>query len=475
MILWDEVGETEGTGIVHIAPGCGAEDFQLGKDHHFPLVAPLDEEGHFVQGFDWLTGKHVSEVPELIFDNLMEKGRLYHVEPYTHRYPTCWRCKTELVFRLVDEWFISMGEVYDKPREALTKEEKGRSLRYQIMDVVEQIRWIPEFGFAREMDWLHNMHDWMISKKRYWGLALPFWICENCNHYEVIGDENELKSRAKEGWQIFDGHTPHRPFVDAIKLECPKCKGRMNRIPDVGNPWLDAGIVPFSTMRYRNDPDYWRSWYPAHWISESFPGQFRNWFYSLLAMATVVDQSPPFLQNFGYGTLLAEDGRPMHKSWGNMIEFNEAADKMGVDVMRWLFCAHKPENDLLFGYGRGDETRRSFLIPLWNSYSFLATYGNLDNWSPSANLERKLESQQNEGASEFDPRHPEGKTPTSQNLLDRWILGRLNQIVEPVTEALENSDSLTAALHLSGLLDDLNKLAYSPQQATFLEKRTRPR
>ena len=124
------------------------------------------------------------------------------------------------------------------------------------------------------------------------------------------------------------------------------------------------------------------SWYPAHWISESFPGQFRNWFYSLLAMATVVDERPPFLQNFGYGTLLAEDGRPMHKSSGNMIEFNEAADKMGVDVMRWLYCAHKPENDLLFGYQRGDETRRSFLIPLWNAYSFLATYGNLDDWAP---------------------------------------------------------------------------------------------
>ena len=158
----------------------------------------------------------------------------------------------------------------------------------------------------------------------------------------------------------------------------------MSRIPDVGNPWLDAGIVSFSTLRYRTDPDYWRLWYPAHWISESFPGQFRNWFYSLLAMATVVDNSPPFLQNFSYATLLAEDGREMHKSWGNSIEFNEAADKMGVDVMRWLYCAQKPENDLLFGYNRGDEARRSFLIPLWNAYSFLATYANLDGWQPTS-------------------------------------------------------------------------------------------
>jgi isoleucyl-tRNA synthetase len=442
VILWDEVGETEGTGIVHIAPGCGAEDFQLGRQYNLPLVAPLEDEGHFVEGFAWLTGMQVSQVATPIFGDLERKGLLYQVEPYTHRYPTCWRCKTELVFRLVDEWFISMGEAYDKPREELTTEEKERSLRYQIMDVVDQIRWIPDFGHSREMDWLRNMHDWMISKKRYWGLALPIWVCSGCGHYEVIGDEVELKARAVSGWETFEGHTPHRPHVDAVKLECPECQGEMSRIRDVGNPWLDAGIVPFSTMRYRADREYWRSWYPAHWISESFPGQFRNWFYSLLAMATVVDNSPPFLENFGYGTLLAEDGRPMHKSWGNSIEFNEAADRMGVDVMRWLYCAHKSENDLLFGYNRGDETRRRFLIPLWNVYSFFVTYANLDGWMPA-------------GGPGFDPAVPEGPTPQSSNLLDRWILARINQVVPGVVEALENSDPLSATVTVEAFLDDL--------------------
>ncbi|MEW5870947.1 MAG: class I tRNA ligase family protein [Chloroflexota bacterium] len=443
VIPWDEVGEAEGTGIVHIAPGCGAEDFLLGRQYNLPLVAPLEDEGHFVEGFDWLSGMHVSDVADPIFEALERKGVLYQIEPYTHRYPTCWRCKTELVFRLVDEWFISMGEVYEKPREMLTAEEKARSLRYQIMDVVDQIRWIPDFGHSREMDWLRNMHDWMISKKRYWGLALPIWICDACGHYEVIGDEVELKERAIAGWETFEGHTPHRPYIDAIKLECPKCHASMSRIPDVGNPWLDAGIVPFSTLQYRKNPDYWRAWYPANWISESFPGQFRNWFYSLLAMATVVDNSPPFLQNFGYATLLAEDGRPMHKSWGNMIEFNEAADKMGVDVMRWLFGNHKPENDLLFGYTRGDEMRRQFLIPLWNVYSFLSTYANLDGWEPN-------------DPHSFDPAYPEGPTPQSDNLLDRWVLARLNEIIPTVTQALENSDPLTATLAINAFLDDLS-------------------
>jgi len=424
VILWEDVGEEEGTGIVHIATGCGAEDFALGKELHLPIIAPLDEEGIFLPGFGWLSGKHVSEVAPLIFEDLEKKGLLYHVRDYTHRYPVCWRCKTELVFRLVDEWFISMDE-----------------LRYQMMDITKQIRWIPSFGLDRELDWLRNMQDWMISKKRYWGLALPFWQCPECGHYEVIGDEKELKERAIEGWEVFDGHTPHRPYIDAVKIACPKCGAKMSRIPDVGNPWLDAGIVSFSTLRYRSDPEYWRKWYPADWISESFPGQFRNWFYSLLAMATVMENEPPFREVFGYATLLAEDGRPMHKSWGNMIEFNEAADKMGVDVMRWLYCAHKPETNLLFGYGRADEVRRRFLIPLWNVYNFIVTYANLDGWEPSF--------------TEFDPAVPEGPTPHSSNPLDRWIVGRINQVVGECTECLAQTDPYGATMAVEAFLDDL--------------------
>ena len=413
VILWDEVGEAEGTGIVHIAPGCGAEDFELGKEHNFPLIAPIEDEGAFIEGFGWITGLHVSEVADPIFEDLKEKGVLYVVEPYTHRYPTCWRCKTELVFRLVDEWFISMGKLHDKPREQVTAEEKQESLRYQIMDVVDQIRWIPEFGHKRELDWLRNMHDWMISKKRYWGLALPIWVCDECGHYHVIGDDHELEERAIEGWDEFKGHTPHRPFIDAIKIACDKCEGKMERIPDVGNPWLDAGIVSFSTLGYRDDPEFWQKWYPADWISEFFPGQFRNWFYSMLTMGTVLDGSPSFLENFGYASLHAEDGREMHKSWGNSIEFNEAADKMGVDVMRWLYCAHKPENNLLFGYNRAEETRRRFLIPLWNVYSFFSTYASLDGWTPPLLLGEGPGVR--ERASPLEPRraaHPKVITPS---------------------------------------------------------------
>ena len=238
----------------------------------------------------------------------------------------------------------------------------------------------------------------------------------------------------------------------------------MTRVPDVGNPWLDAGIVSISTLRYRTDPDFWRQWYPAHWISESFPGQFRNWFYSLLTMGTVMASEPPFLQNFSYATLLAEDGRPMHKSWGNAIEFNESADKMGVDVMRWLFLNHQPENDLLFGYHGGDETRRQFLIPLWNVYSFFVTYARLDGWTPSPLTPSPSPKGGGESPSPkgrgvrgegYDPAFPEGPTPVSTSLLDRWILARLNQVAERVTASLDGSDFPSASQAINELIDDL--------------------
>ncbi len=423
VIAWDAVGEEEGTGIVHIAPGCGAEDYQLGKRDGLPVLAPLDDEGHFLPAFGWLAGQQVGDVAPLIFDDLKRKGLLYKVEAYTHRYPVCWRCKTELAFRLVDEWFIRMDE-----------------LRNDMIAITKQIRWIPSFGLERELDWLRNMHDWMISKKRYWGLALPIWQC-GCGHVHVVGDERELQARAISGWKTFAGHTPHRPYVDAVTLRCDECGGEMRRVTDVGNPWLDAGIVSFSTLRYRTDPDYWRQWYPAHWISESFPGQFRNWFYSLLAMAAVIDKTPPFLENFSYATLYAEDGTPMHKSAGNMIEFNEAADKMGVDVMRWMYCASKPENNLLFGYGHADEVRRQFLLPLWNVYNFFVSYARLDGWEPAA--------------AGHDPGVPEGPTPHSDALLDRWILARINQVVLDVTRTLEASDPYGATMALEPFIDDL--------------------
>jgi isoleucyl-tRNA synthetase len=337
------------------------------------------------------------------------------------------------VFRLVDEWFISMGPVYGRPRGELTASEVEASLRYQIMEVVDQIRWIPSFGYEREIDWLLNMHDWMISKKRYWGLALPIYECTACGNVDVVGSREELRQRAVEGWEALERRTPHRPHVDAVKIACSKCEAPVSRIPDVGNPWLDAGIVPFSTLHYREDPAYWATWFPADFITESFPGQFRNWFYSLLAMSTVLRREAPFRTIFGYATLLGEDGRPMHKSWGNAIEFDEAAERMGVDVMRWMFAKARPEDNILFGWHAADEARRELLV-LWNVYAFFVTYARLAGWSPA---------------------HP-APAVAARPVLDRWILSRLAGLAERVEGLLTEYDAEAASRAISGFIDELS-------------------
>ena len=206
-------------------------------------------------------------------------------------------------------------------------------------------------------------------------------MCDGCDAFDVVGGREELRERAPPGAGRRSRATrPHRPYVDAVTLACAACGGKMQRIRDVGNPWLDAGIVPFSTLHFREDPAFWEKWFPADFITESFPGQFRNWFYSMLAMSTVLRSTAPFRTILGYATLFGEDGRPMHKSWGNAIEFNEAAERMGVDVMRWMYARQRPEDNILFGYHAADDVRRELLV-LWNVVAFFVTYARLAGWS----------------------------------------------------------------------------------------------
>ncbi len=416
VVLWEEVSETEGTGIVHTAPGAGKEDFKISKERGLSVIAPLDDFGIFIDGFDWLTGKSVSDVNKPIYDSLRQKGVFYRLDQYSHRYPTCWRCGTELVFRLVDEWFISMDELRDK-----------------VADVTKKARWIPEFGMQRELDWLKNMDDWMISKKRYWGLALPIYKC-TCGYFEVIGSETELEERAISGWDEFVGNSPHRPWIDAVKIACSECGNTVERIKDVGNVWLDAGIVPFSTIGYRSDRDSWKEWFPAEVVTESFPGQFRGWFYSLLVMSTVLENTEPFRNLHSYATMRDEHGDEMHKSKGNAIWFEDGAEKMGVDSMRWLYSRHNPAANLNFGFGIADEVRRRFIIPLWNVYSFFVTYANIDGYDPKSTappVERRPE-------------------------LDRWILSELAELTLDMTVSLDTYEVELATRRAEGFVEQLS-------------------
>jgi len=433
----DLVNQEEGTGLVHIVPGAGTEDHLLVKNELgwkeiiFPVV---DEAGNYIEGYGTLTGKSAKDHPELVIDYLKEKdsGRfLFKTEPFTHAYPVCWRCSTELIWRIVDEWYIGM----DNPRKS-----DGKTLRERMKEVTKKITWIPGFGLKRELDWLDNMHDWLISKKRYWGLALPIWEC-SCGHFEVIGSKKELKEKASSGWEKFEGHTPHRPEIDQVKIKCPKCGKEMSRTADVGNPWLDAGIVSFSTLiepktgkvSYLDNQEYWKDWFPADFVTECFPGQFRNWFYSLIAMATGLEDKNPFKTLLGHALVKDEKGEEMHKSKGNAIWFEDAASKMGVDTMRWLYTRQDPENNLNLGYKLADEVRRQYIFLYWNSYRFFTTYANLNNWQSGEN-----------------------NFKDSQFPLDRWILSRLESTKEAVEKNLDKYQHHKAIGEIERFLEDLS-------------------
>lgn len=256
------------------------------------------------------------------------------------------------------------------------------------------------------------MHDWLISKKRYWGLALPIWECQSCGKFEVVGSKEELKEKAIEGWDKFEGNSPHRPWVDQIKIKCAKCGHITSRVSDVGNPWLDAGIVPFSTM-----PE---DFFPADFVTEAFPGQFKNWFYSMIAMSTALKRTNPLKSLLGHASVMDEKGEEMHKSKGNAIDFNEAADKIGVDVMRWLYVSQNPENNLNFGYRVTDEIRRRFYLILWNSYKFFVDYAQLSDWNPETRRE-------------------------NLSVLDKWVLARLTVITLLVNNRLAKYDAAGSA------------------------------
>ncbi len=433
------VSSEEGTGLVHTSPSTGVEDYKLGKKLGLPMILVIGDNADYLPGLSFLSAKNAKKNPRLILDYLREKGWIYKTHNYKHRYPACWRCKTELVWRVADEWYIAM----DKKTSDLNK-----TLRERMIEVAKKIHWIPEFGLDRELDWLKNMHDWLISKKnRYWGLALPIYECSRCGYFEVIGSKEELKQKAVVGWEEFDGHSPHKPFIDEVMIGCKKCGEKVKRINDVGNPWLDAGIVTYSTITkenkgkplYLSNRSQWKKWFPADFITESFPGQFKNWFYSLIAMSTVLENKPPFKTVLGFATLLGEDGRPMHKSWGNAIEFNEGANKMGVDVMRWMYCRQDPAENMLFGYKKADEVRRRFYLILWNVYKFFVDYVNLDKF--------KIQNGKDEVTI---------KNLKLKNILDKWILSRLVWLIDFVEKGLRRYNAKDPAMEIERFVDDLS-------------------
>jgi isoleucyl-tRNA synthetase len=434
IIPWDEVSLDDGTGIVHIAPGAGSEDFELSRVHDLPVLMPVDESGRFYDEYGWLHGLSTVEAAEQIIGDLEEKGILVEAGLHEHRYPECWRCHTPLIFRIADDWFISVLD-----------------LRRQMLDANAAVEWTPEYMGKRMDDWLHNMGDWNISRRRYYGLPLPFYPCA-CGHLNVIGSKAELESRALGGLEQLE--ELRRPWIDRIPVTCEQCGEPVERIKEVGDVWLDAGIVPFSTLGWQNDeyvpegyatgaargltradlPDhaYWEKWFPADWVSE-MREQIRLWFYSQLFMSVVLTGRAPFKRVLGYEKMLDETGREMHSSWKNTIAAEDAFARMGADVMRWQFCGQPPDRNLLFGFGPAQEIKRK-LLTFWNSVSFFVEYANIAGFTPSWS----------------------SPTPATTAPLDRWLVERTHAFVVDATEQYEGYRVDEVMRLFETYLDDLS-------------------
>ncbi len=450
VIPWEDVALDTGTGIVHIAPGCGGEDFELSRLHGLPVLAPVDESGRFYPEYGWLHGISTVEATEQIVGDLGDRGLLVRAETYEHSYPFCWRCHTPLIFRLSDDWFISVDEI-----------------RRPLLEANATVEWTPGYMGKRMDDWLRNMGDWNISRRRYYGLPLPFYPCE-CGHLNVIGSREELEARALSGLDQLE--ELRRPWVDEVPIRCEQCDAEVRRIPEVGDVWLDAGIVPFSTLGWQNDtyvrggfasgaaagltgadlPDHatWEQWFPADWVSE-MREQIRLWFYSQLFMSVALTGRAPFRKVLGYEKMLDEHGREMHGSWGNMIDAPDAFQKMGADVMRWQYCAQPPDRNLLFGFGPAQEIKRK-LLTLWNSARFLVDYGRIESFTPRyADLAAGPDC-------ELQP-------------LDRWLVERTAQLVAEATEGYESWLTVNVTRAFDAFVDDVSNWYIRRSRRRFWE------
>ncbi|RDI74526.1 Isoleucyl-tRNA synthetase [Gaiella occulta] len=450
VIPWTDVSMDDGTGIVHIAPGCGSEDFELSRALGLDVLTPVDEAGRFYPEYGWLHGLSTVEAADQIIGDLEERGLLVEARTHEHRYPECWRCHTPLIFRLADDWFITVDEI-----------------RQQLLDANATVEWTPAYMGKRMDDWLRNMGDWNISRRRYYGLPLPIYPC-SCGHVNVIGSRAELEARALSGLEQLE--ELRRPWIDEVPIACERCGEEVRRIPEVGDVWLDAGIVPFSTLGWQNDtyvpggyatgaargltnadlPDHatWEQWFPADWVSE-MREQIRLWFYSQLFMSVALSGQAPFRRVLGYEKMLDEHGKEMHGSWGNMIDASDAFTRMGADVMRWQYCAQPPDRNLLFGFGPGQEIKRK-LLTLWNSARFLVDYGNVESFTP---LLRDLE------------RGPEGDVQP----LDRWLVARTQTLVQEATGGYERWLTVDVVRAFEAFVDDVSNWYIRRSRRRFWE------
>ena len=411
------VSMEEGTGIVHIAPAFGEEDYELGKREGLPFLQPVDRAGRFTQDFSLCAGLFVKEADPKIVEDLRAKGRLFRAETYEHEYPFCWRCDTPLLYYAMDSWFI-----------ATTKEKE------RIIEENERIVWHPgHVGSGRFADFLASMRDWALSRERYWGTPLPVWTCSSCGHMEVVGSRKELVEKAVDP-ELASTVELHRPYVDRVELRCP-CGGRMRREPYVLDTWFDSGSMHTAQWHFPfENLEEFRASYPADFICEGLD-QTRGWFYTLLVTGVLVHGATPYRRVLVTGLGLDAEGQKMSKSRGNVIDPLPLADQYGADAIRWyLLSESAPWTERRLSAEGVKAARFGFLETVRNCHDFFALYAAIDGFDPGANF------------------IPWEKRPA----LDRWLGSRLSQAVEEVTAALDAYDVVRATRALEDFVDDLS-------------------
>jgi len=414
IVNWDMVDATEGSGVVHIAPGCGAEDFELGKQFNLPEICPIDDQGVMLDNTGFLKGKKTTDVVELVVNRLKEDNKLYYAHKYTHSYPYCWRCKTDLVYKLISTWYISVDE-----------------LRPKLLKAIEDVTFQPEYGRKRMADWLNNMGDWNISRSRFYGLPLPFYVCPDCGKVTIVGSLDELSKMAVNPEEIAKIPHLHRPWIDNVKIKCPDCGTTVERVKEVGDCWLDAGITPFSTKKYFEDKEFFKNNFPSDYVCEMVE-QLKLWFYSCLVMSVVLTGKAPYKKIVTYQYVKDENGNEFHKSGGNSLECDVVADKVGADTIRYLYAGANITNDMRFGFTLTDEARRK-LMNFWNAYIFYNTYACIDK----------------PDVQNFKPDFK------NLNVTDRWLIEKINKFVKDSDNNYANNKNFVVVKDFENLVDDL--------------------
>ncbi|SDZ83945.1 isoleucine--tRNA ligase [Selenomonas ruminantium] len=424
----DYVTTSDGTGIVHIAPAFGEDDNRVCRKYDMPFVQFVNNKGEMTEETDW-AGVFVKDADPLIIDDLKKSGKLFKAPKFEHSYPHCWRCDTPLIYYARETWFIKMTDVKDK-----------------LIANNNKVNWIPKsIGEGRFGDWLEHVQDWGLSRNRYWGTPLPVWECE-CGHQHTIGSIAELKEMSDN---CPDDIELHRPYIDAVTIKCPECGKEMHRVPEVIDCWFDSGSMPFAQWHYPfENKDIFEKRFPADFISEAVD-QTRGWFYSLIAISTLLFDEAPYKNVIVLGHVQDKDGRKMSKSKGNAVDPMQALGQHGADAIRWYFYENSaPWLPNRFHDDAVQEGQRKFMGTLWNTYAFFVLYANIDNFDAT------------KYTLDYD------KLP----VMDKWVLSRLNTMVKEVDSDLANYKVTEAAKALQAFTDELSNWYVRRSRARFWAK-----